>query len=246
MLPRHALAASTLLTSAPADPPPSRGHLLLETSLVSGAALVILAGVARLGPTWPGSWLAPSAVLLAAALLPTLLQRRSLAQLGLRHSRDLASSLVWFALTALVVLAGVVLALSTLHYLRLQPPLVPNVPRAQWPPWLAFQLLYVAPAEELFFRGYLTTNLLHLCAPLFPARAGWQRWAAIAGSAAAFTLAHVAVSGAALSALTFLPGLILGWLFVRTRCLLAPVLLHAFANAAWAWAPCLASGWSVP
>jgi len=32
------------------------------------------------------------------------------------------------------------------------------------------------------------------------------------------------------SAVTFLPGLILGWLFIRTGSLLAPILFHGLAN----------------
>jgi len=49
-------------------------------------------------------------------------------------------------------------------------------------------------------------------------------------SAAFFAIAHAMVYGQLISVLTFLPGLILGWLFVQTRSLLAPILFHGLAN----------------
>jgi membrane protease YdiL (CAAX protease family) len=32
---------------------------------------------------------------------------------------------------------------------------------------------------------------------------------------------------------TFLPGLVLAWLFIRTRALLAPILFHGLANVSY-------------
>ncbi|MBW7992570.1 MAG: CPBP family intramembrane metalloprotease [Planctomycetes bacterium] len=38
------------------------------------------------------------------------------------------------------------------------------------------------------------------------------------------------VQGRIILLLTFLPGLVLGWLFIRTKSLLAPILFHGLAN----------------
>ncbi|MCH8119844.1 MAG: CPBP family intramembrane metalloprotease [Planctomycetes bacterium] len=56
------------------------------------------------------------------------------------------------------------------------------------------------------------------------------KWLSIVLSAACFAVAHIIVWGQIISVLTFLPGLICGWLFIRTRSLLAPILFHGLAN----------------
>jgi hypothetical protein len=59
-------------------------------------------------------------------------------------------------------------------------------------------------------------------------------WIAIGISAACFALAHVIVQGRLTAVLTFVPGLILAWLFFRTGTLLAPILFHGLANVSYA------------
>jgi hypothetical protein len=53
-------------------------------------------------------------------------------------------------------------------------------------------------------------------------------------SAILFALAHWFVVGSPIAVLTFFPGLALGWLFLRTRSLLAPILFHGLANTFYA------------
>jgi len=91
--------------------------------------------------------------------------------------------------------------------------------------------MYIALAEEVFFRGYVQSNILRLTRPImgrWPRR--WQ-WMSISLSAVCFAVAHIIIQGHIGSALTFLPGLVLGWLFIRTRSLWAPILFHGLANA---------------
>jgi membrane protease YdiL (CAAX protease family) len=57
---------------------------------------------------------------------------------------------------------------------------------------------------------------------------------AIFVSAGCFALAHVVVQGQITAALTFVPGVILAWLFLRTGSLLAPILFHGVANVSYA------------
>lgn len=46
-----------------------------------------------------------------------------------------------------------------------------------------------------------------------------------------FAVSHVLVLGNVSSMVTFFPGFVFGWLFVRTKSLIAPVLFHGLANA---------------
>ena len=49
--------------------------------------------------------------------------------------------------------------------------------------------------------------------------------------AACFAVAHIIVQGRIILVLTFLPGLVLGRLFIRTKLLLAPILFHSMGQA---------------
>lgn len=93
----------------------------------------------------------------------------------------------------------------------------------------AVQLVVVALPEELFFRGLLL-GLLRRRWPagraLGGAKVGW----ALVLSAAAFALVHLPREGDPRALATFFPGLLFGWLRLRTGSLLAPVLTHAGSN----------------
>jgi len=91
--------------------------------------------------------------------------------------------------------------------------------------------MYIAVAEEVFFRGYVLSNILSLTNRITAHRPGLHHWISIILSAAVFAVAHLLVQGGVMSLLTFLPGLVLGWLFIRTRTLLAPILFHGLANS---------------
>jgi len=90
--------------------------------------------------------------------------------------------------------------------------------------------MYVAVAEEVFFRGYLQSNILKLASAIVGGQHRLQKWISIAISAACFAVAHIIVQGQVISVLTFLPGVVLGWLFSKTKTLLAPILFHGLAN----------------
>ena len=179
-------------------------------------------------------WAAVPGVLVTAALVPAWIGRREFPRLGLdldQGSRAAAT----VGSVCLCVLPVVFLGLWLLTLLNLPVPLRPIVPERQgWPAWLLYQFFYVAVAEEIFFRGYVqgnTTKWLQQSTWLpriAPARI------AIVVSAGCFALAHVVVQGQITAALTFVPGLILAWLFLRTGSLLAPILFHGVANVSYA------------
>ena len=90
--------------------------------------------------------------------------------------------------------------------------------------------MYVAVAEEVFFRGYVQNNILKLTNPGKDGQSRLWNWLSIVLSAACFAVAHIIVFGQIILVLTFLPGLVLGWLFIRTKSLIAPILFHGLAN----------------
>jgi membrane protease YdiL (CAAX protease family) len=90
--------------------------------------------------------------------------------------------------------------------------------------------MYVAVAEEVFFRGYVQSNVLRLLNKTKSEQLEQPQWTSVVISAACFATAHIIIQGQMISALIFLPGLILGWLFIRTKSLLAPILFHGLAN----------------
>jgi len=224
------------------------GYLLAETILVTIAVILMIRFLSRgsiSGALWGWAlWFVAPAVLVAAALVPTIIRRDRFAQIGL-NVRQIKLALLAVCGACAVVFPATYAGLWLLRHYGLEPPLRVVLPESrQWLSWVVYQFLYVAVAEEVFFRGYLQGNILRLTDTMkwrsrvdlaipcgrWPAPSGLQNWVSILLSAACFAGAHIIVQGQAASALTFLPGLILGWLFIRTRSLLAPILFHGLAN----------------
>jgi membrane protease YdiL (CAAX protease family) len=93
----------------------------------------------------------------------------------------------------------------------------------------AAQLIVVALPEELFFRGYLQTRLEEAWPPSWrllgaPVGAAWILTAAI------FGLGHFLVTFEPQMLTRFFPGLVFGWMYARTRSILAGTIFHAACN----------------
>lgn len=203
--------------------------LLVETVSVTTAVILTIKLLAESSLSNTLWFLAP-AVLVAAALLPPIVRKDQFPEIGLSKRRT-KEVLPVLARTCAVVFGATLAGLCLLRLYRLAPPLrvVPPGNRLLLS-WLLYQFLYVAVAEEVFFRGYLQTNILRLTDPMKCQRPGLQKWMSILICACCFAVAHVVIQGHAASALTFFPGVILGWLFIRTKSLLAPILFHGLAN----------------
>ncbi len=80
-----------------------------------------------------------------------------------------------------------------------------------------FQNVSIALVEEVFFRGYLMPCFGNLV------------------TSALFTLAHLVVKPNFGSLLVLFPSLLLGYLYLRTGSLLAPILAHAGMNLLFLW-----------
>lgn len=198
-----------------------------ETALVT-IGVFLAARLVCMGPVAKLQWLLIPAILVAAALLPTWMARREFPRIGLDHVRQTLWTVVTVSICVLpVTLAGIWIAAR----LRIPIPLRPAIDgRNGWLAWLLYQLLYVAVAEELFFRGYFQANVTQLLATRPWRSCIVPQFIAIVTSAGCFAFAHIFVQGRVVALVTFLPGLLFAWLFVRTRSLLGPILFHGLAN----------------
>lgn len=100
---------------------------------------------------------------------------------------------------------------------------------AAFPLLVLAQIVVVALPEELFFRGYLMGRLEDALPPtkmLWGAPIGWA-WIV---QAVLFGIGHVLVTFDPIMATRAIPGLLFGWLFARTRSILAGTIFHAACN----------------
>lgn len=94
---------------------------------------------------------------------------------------------------------------------------------------VAYHLLFVAPGEELFYRGYVQSRLDQVWAPR------WRIAGATLGpgwlvTCAVFALGHSVVAFQWWHFAIFFPALIFGWLRARTGHVVAGALFHAWCN----------------
>lgn len=233
--PHVAAGVCALAEPGPPATPTARAtaleRLATETAVV---ALGVIAAVRLLHVCDAADlqWFLIPCVLVAAALAPTWIARRDFPPIGLtREHRGLALRTV--LLPCLCILPAACLVVWRLALSGVPIPLQPVLAEGQsLSTWLLYQFLYVATAEEVFFRGYVQANVMRWLDERRLSPQARQQ-IAILVSAACFALAHVVVQGQIVSALTFLPGLLLAWLFVRTRSLLAPILFHGLANVSY-------------
>ena len=200
--------------------------LLAETVLITIAAVLAI----KLFGT---NWFITPCILVCAALIPAVIKKTQLREIGLSFGQT-KHSLILLSWTCLLVFPAMFCGLWLLRFYGVNFPLQPILPQdQQWVSWLFYQFMYVAVAEEVFFRGFLQTNIIRLMRKVKTKHPSTRLWVGVVTSAACFAVAHVIVQGQIISSLTFLPGLLLGWLFIRTRSLLAPILFHGLANLAY-------------
>lgn len=90
------------------------------------------------------------------------------------------------------------------------------------------QVLLIALPEEFFFRGYLQTQFDLVWGR--PYRLFGVAWGVgMPAAAALFAVCHV-LFGGPVRLIVFFPGLLYGWLRVRTGTIAVPTLYHAFSN----------------
>ncbi|MHC4094465.1 MAG: CPBP family glutamic-type intramembrane protease [Planctomycetota bacterium] len=204
-------------------------RLLIETTMVT-IAVILAIKVFGASSIFKPTWIVAPTILIAAALVPTAIQRRDFAKIGF-NNKQIRHSLVFLGWACITTFPLMVCGLWLMRYWGLELPLrAVMLPSQGWFRWLLYQFMYIAVAEEIFFRGYVQKNILKTASAIIQERHRLLQWISIIISAACFAAAHVVIQGEIISVLTFLPGLVLGWLFVRTRSLLAPILFHGLAN----------------
>ena len=203
--------------------------LLTETALATVAAILAIRLLATSSIS-NAAWFVNPGILVLAALIPTATRRAKFPKIGL-NIRQIGPTVLVVCQTCVVVFSALFAGLWLFKSFGLGLPLHPEPPKEQgWISWLFYQFMYVAVAEEVFFRGYVQNNILRLTNAGEGNQSRLWKWLSIVLSAACFAVAHMIIQGRAIFALTFLPGLVLGWLFIRSRSLLAPILFHGLAN----------------
>ena len=204
--------------------------LLIETTL---AVIVAISAIKVVGENsaFGTHWLITPGILIFVAFIPTAVKKREFPVFGF-NIRQMKDSLVVLGWTCVVLFPLTLCGLWVLKSYDFKPPLLPMLSQEQdWVYWLFYQFMYVALSEEVFFRGYVQSNIHRLTTPVMGKLPRLHQWTSIVISAACFTVAHIITQGQIISVFIFLPGLVLGWLFIRTRSLLAPILFHGLANA---------------
>jgi len=208
-----------------------RVPLLLTICTVTAAViglLTVLRGVAA-GRLW---FLGPT-VLVLGALVPTVVGGRSAGELGLRIGRTRQSGRL-FAVSGVVLLALGLAGIALLKCMPGESALRTSVPKEKWLWWAMFQFAYVALPEELFFRGFFLSQVMRLLGTTRDADSLVVEALGVVLSAGVFALSHIIVLRSVVSVLTFFPGLIFAWLFVRSKSVIGPVLFHGAANVGYA------------
>lgn len=178
-------------------------------------------------------WLLTPGILVAAAIFPTVIKKNRLSDIGLNFG-SIKDSFIILGWTCLAIFPAMFCCLWLLKFYGAGLPLRPVLPQGQgWVSWVFYQVMYIAVAEEMFFRGYLQTNILRLINAPMTDRPRLKCLLSVIISSACFAAAHMILQGQIISVLTFLPALVFGWLFIRTKSLLAPILFHAIANVAY-------------
>jgi membrane protease YdiL (CAAX protease family) len=175
-------------------------------------------------------------------LLPQILlrDRGDLERYGFTsHPRGLGLAVAALALVAVLPPFVGGFALWMRYLCAHAPGLVPGKcfhvlhPSLRWPDGLAMhaaaQLVVVALPEELFFRGYLQGRLEDAWPPRWRL-AGAPVGGAWLVAAALFGLGHYFVSFEPQMLTRFFPGLVFGWMYARTRSILAGTIFHASCN----------------
>jgi membrane protease YdiL (CAAX protease family) len=241
--PSYIVPATSSLTELSAVAGSTEEHpirLAVETLVVTIGAIAVvklLSGHPFREQQW---WLIPT-VLVFSALVPTWVGKRDFARIGWDMD-SIRRSLVMVAwvggCASLVTFAG----LWWMKQRHLSIPLDPVIgERPSWLGWLLYQFLYVAVAEEVFFRGYVQGNITRMLARTSQWSRTAQLFAPVVVSAACFAIAHAIVQENLTALLTFFPALIMAWMFLRTGSLLAPILFHGLANTAYGIAAAILS-----
>jgi membrane protease YdiL (CAAX protease family) len=202
----------------------------------------------RIIPSLSDKWYSTPAILLMAVLFPTLIKKQNPLK-TLLPLKNIIQSLSLLSLTSIIVFPLLFIALFTLkRWPIIEPAILIPPPAGQVANWVIYQFLYIAVFEEIFFRAYIQSNIQRAldqqltANPEQPKKLNRRHWTAITVSSAAFTAAHMIINSDPKAILVFLPAMIFGYLFARTKSLIAPILFHGLSNVAFCFLTGLLGG----
>jgi len=204
-----------------------RNDLLIELGIVCGLVVLLTCWFVGQGGLL-GSCMPPVLFFVVGLGLPVVRGRSQWWQglSGRSPGRDLAL----LAGALLIAFSLLYVGLKTVQSFAWKVPLMEPPIKGQWALWGIHQITRVALPEEVFFRGYLVSTILLFCQKNRCLGPKTGKIAAILGSALIFGFFHAIVWESGFALLTIFPGAMMGWLFLRTKSLIAPVLFHAVAN----------------
>jgi membrane protease YdiL (CAAX protease family) len=152
-------------------------------------------------------------VILALVLWHVYQRKLSLRQLfGFSKEKHLKYSLVGLAI-------GILLGIGE-YYILLPPPAFPTFEVKYLLRDMAYMLLFVGIGEELLFRGLIQRDLIEAF--------GWK-WGLL-GASLIFAVMHLTWRSIPELGFVFLAGLLLGFLYWKTKSLVAPIMAHGINN----------------
>lgn len=188
------------------------------------------------------SWLAEWIPVLTAAVLiyvPLWISRKNNEPLPLfeRNLEGLGKSLFWFSLSALLIFPPLEFANRSFqamffhqHYVGISW----QLGFSKLLPFAFYQLIVVAIPEEIFYRGFIQTQLHKICGRK------WKFLGALSGPALLYTSLIFAASHSLIQLqwwhfAIFFPSLVFGWLRDKTNAVTAGALFHALSNTFSYW-----------
>jgi membrane protease YdiL (CAAX protease family) len=194
--------------------------------------MVVILGVGLATHLFPGfhAWLVVDHVYISKDAIPFSLALNFdkvlvgllilwIAEQRIANKKEWLSMLKQMVLPTVVVIVLVIVVALLLGFVHVDP----KLPRC-WLLWSVTNLLFVAMAEEAFFRGFLQNKL----ASVFKKRA-YGNMLAIVMAGVLFGCAHYA-GGVKYIALATVAGCGYGWIYARTRRIEASILMHFSVN----------------
>ena len=123
--------------------------LRVEGIVVFSTTIGVLGLVRYIGLT---AWWTTPAILTIAGILPFIVRRQC--PPAILHTETLGRDLRLALFTSLAILPMTYLVMGLIHRAGMSLPWIPAKP-SSYAAWVIYQFLYVAVAEEFFFRGYL-------------------------------------------------------------------------------------------
>ncbi|MBW8016073.1 MAG: CPBP family intramembrane metalloprotease [Planctomycetes bacterium] len=215
------------------------GKRIYAETAVSLIVVITAIKLTRIIPFLSTKWYLTPAILLTAALIPTLIKKQNPIK-TLLPLKNIWLSVSLLSVTCIIVFPLLYIALLLLKHWPIIEPFFPIPwPRGQVPNWIIYNFLYIAVFEELFFRAYIQSNIQRALDPQLaanpdrPKKLNRHHWTAITVSSAAFTAAHMIIHADPMAILVFLPAMIFGWLYAKTNSIIAPILFHGISNTAY-------------